>query len=188
QWIADLRLKHRVWPMPDEVKGQNARKLFASGRYVYHIGDPGFLSNVQHDKPGFSWDIYLPPKGKKDRVTTVKGPSLVIAQDSKHKDAAWAWLGDYTGIEMQRFVALEGKIVSARKSALEAFVAVDEGFNKKMLLEIAAIAKPMPYVAQYDEMSDEIQTGLNAVYNGEQSARTAMPEVARKVNLLLKSS
>jgi multiple sugar transport system substrate-binding protein len=185
QWIGDLRLKHQAVPAPGEITGQNARQLFTSGRYLFHIGDPGFLSHVQRTDPAFSWDIAVPPKGKVTRVSTVKGPSLVISADSRHKDVSWLWLGHYTGVEMQRHVAVEGKIVSARKSALQAFVDLDEGFSKKVLLDVAAMAKPMPYVAQYDEMNAEIQAGLDAVYTGEQPARAAMPEAARKVNLLL---
>jgi multiple sugar transport system substrate-binding protein len=185
QWIGNLRLKHHVVPQPQETTGMNAQTLFTSGRYAFHIGDPGFLSNVQRARPVFEWDIVPPPRGKATQVSTVKGPSLVIARDTPHQDAAWAWLANYTGVEMQRYVSLEGKIVSARKSALEEFVKLDEGFTKKVLLDVAAMAKPMPYVAKFDEMDKEIDAGLDAVYTGKQPAATAMPEAARKVDLIL---
>gem|GEM_PF-1435887 len=187
QWIGNLRTKHQVVPPPQETTGQNAQTLFTSGRYVFHVGDPGFLSNVQRAKPVFSWDIAVPPKGKAAHVSTVKGPSLVISKDSAHQDAAWAWLADYTGVEMQRYVSLEGKMVSARKSALEEFVKLDEGFDKRVLLTVAAMARPMPYVAKFDELDKEIDAGLDAVYTGMQAAAIAMPETARKVNLILQA-
>ncbi|HET7769136.1 MAG TPA: sugar ABC transporter substrate-binding protein, partial [Chloroflexota bacterium] len=187
QWAGNLRLKHRVVPQPPETTGMNAQTLFTSGRYVFHIGDPGFLSSVQHAKPVFEWDIAPPPKGKVTQVSTVKGPSLVVAKETAHQDAAWAWLADYTGVEMQRYVSLEGKIVSARKSALEAFVGIDEGFDKRVLLQVASMAKSMPYIAKFDEMDKEIDAGLEAVYAGKQPAATAMPEAARKVDLILRA-
>ncbi len=172
-------------PAPDQTAGQNSRQLFAAGRYVFAIGDPGFLSATQHAQLGFPWDIASVPKGKRRQVSTVKGPSLVIAQESKHKDLCWAWLALYTGKEMQRWVAVNGKIVSARKSALQAYVAIDEGFHKQVLLDVAKIAEPMPYVARYDEIDQEIQAGLAAVYAGQQSAASAMATTVQKVNALL---
>ena len=86
---------------------------------------------------------------------------------------------------MQRYIATNGKIVSARKSALKAFVELPEGYNKQAIADAAAIARPMPYVPRYDEMDREIQAGLNAVYAGQRTARDAMVEVVQKVNALL---
>jgi ABC-type glycerol-3-phosphate transport system substrate-binding protein len=187
QWNADLRLTHRVVPAPDETGGQSTRQLFDAGRLVAHIADPGFLSQTQRARLSFPWDIATVPRGKVHHVSTVKGPSLALAAESKEHDTGWAWLAHYTGVEMQRHVAVEGKIVSARKSALAAFVDLDEGYNKQALREVAAIARPMPYIARYDEMDREIQAGLNAVYSGEQPARAAMAETTRKVNEILAS-
>ncbi|HXI19256.1 MAG TPA: sugar ABC transporter substrate-binding protein [Chloroflexota bacterium] len=187
QFNADLRQKHRVVPGMAEMGGQTMLQLFDSGRLASHIGDPGALSGRQRGKLGFSWNIASVPKGKTGRLSTVKGPSLVMTNDSKEKDTAWAWLLHYTSPEMQRFVTVEGKIVSARTSALKAFIALDEGVDKTVLLDMASIARPMPYVARYDEMDKEIGVGLDAAYAGEQPVKAAMTEVARKVNLLLTS-
>lgn len=187
QFNADLRQKHRVVPGTAEMGGQTVRQLFDTGRLASHIGDPGFLSGSQRGKLGFSWNIASVPKGKTGRLSTVKGPSLVMTNDSKEKDTAWAWLLHYTSPEMQRFVAVEGKIVSARTSALKAFIALDEGVDKTVLLDMASIARPMPYVARYDEMDKEIGVGLDAAYAGEQPVKAAMTEATRKVNLLLTS-
>ncbi len=185
QWIGDLRQKHKVNPTPEEMGGQNAQQLWQAGRILFHVGDPGFLSTSQRAKPSFQWDIAVVPKGKITRVSTVKGPSLILSQDSKEKDTAWSWLGHYTGPEMQRYVAVEGKVVSARTSALKAYVGVDEGITKQVVLDTAQIAKAMPYVARFDEMDKEISTGLDTVYTGQRPARDAMAEVVRKVNAIL---
>jgi hypothetical protein len=56
-----------------------------------------------------------------------------------------------------------------------------------VLLDVAAMARPMPYVAKYDEMDKEIDAGLDAVYTGKQAAAIAMPEAARKVDLILRA-
>jgi multiple sugar transport system substrate-binding protein len=185
QWLGDLRQKNRVVPTGAETGGQATRALFDTGKYAFHIGDPGFLSGTIRGKLAFQWDIAIVPKGKVAHVDTVKGPSLVMSNDSKQKDAAWTWLSFYNGAEMQRWVATEGKIVSARKSALKAFVDLDEGYNKQAILQAASIAKPMPYVARYDEIDKEISTGLSAVNEGQKPAKEAMADVVQKVNALL---
>jgi multiple sugar transport system substrate-binding protein len=188
QWSADLRLKHGAVPQPDETGGQQPRALFDGGRYAFHIGDPGFLSGTIRAKLGFAWDIALVPKGKVTRVSTVKGPSLVLSAGSKQPDAAWSWLAHYNGVEMQRYVATNGKVISARKSALKAFVELPEGYSKQVIQETASIARPMPYVARYDEIDKEIAAGLNAVNTGQRAAKEAMADVVQKVNLLLAGS
>jgi multiple sugar transport system substrate-binding protein len=185
QWLGDLRQKQHVVADPSETGNQPARQLFDSGRLIFHIGDPGFLSGTIRGKLSFPWDIAIVPKGKVAHVDTVKGPSLVMSAATKQPDAAWAWLAHYDGPEMQRYVATNGKIVSARKSALKAFVEQEKGYNSSVIQDAAGIAKPMPYVARYDEMDKEIQTGLNAVYAGQQTAKDAMADVVQKVNALL---
>ena len=57
QWNGDLQQKHRVVPGKEETGGQDARALFDAGRYVFHIGDPGFLSSTVRNKLSFQWDI-----------------------------------------------------------------------------------------------------------------------------------
>ena len=185
QWMGDLRQRQRVVPDPSETGGQAVRALFDSGRYAFHIGDPGFLSGTLRAKLAFSWDIAIVPKGKVAHVDTVKGPSLVMSADGKQKDASWAWLSHYDGAEMQRYVATNGKIVSARKSALKAFVELPEGYTKQTIQEAANIAKPMPYVARYDEMDKEISAGLNTVYDGKRTAKEATADIVQKVSALL---
>ena len=108
-----------------------------------------------------------------------------MAQDSKQKEAAWAWLSHYNGPEMQKYVATNGKVVSARKGALKAFVDLPEGYSKPVIQQTAAIAKPMPYVARFDEMEREISAANNTVFAGQRTAREAMAEVVQKVNPLL---
>jgi multiple sugar transport system substrate-binding protein len=185
EWLGELRQKHRAVPDPAETGGQTTRALFDSGRYAFHTGDPGFLSGTLRGKLSFPWDIAIVPRGRVAHVDTVKGPSLVLSAGIKQPEAAWAWLAHYNGIEMQRYIATNGKIVSARKSALKAFVDLPEGYNKQAIAQAAAIARPMPYVPRYDEMDREIQAGLNAVYAGQRTARDAMVEVVQKVNPLL---
>jgi multiple sugar transport system substrate-binding protein len=185
QWLGDLRQRQRVVPDPTEMGGLAARALFDGGRFAFHVGDPGFLSGTIRAKLAFNWDIAIVPKGRAAHVSTVKGPSLVMSSESKQKEAAWAWLAHYNGAEMQKYVATNGKIVSARKSALKAFVDLPEGYTKQVIQETAKIAKPMPYVARYDEMDKEISAGLNTVYAGQRTAKEAMAEVVQKVNALL---
>ena len=68
---------------------------------------------------------------------------------------------------------------------IKAYVGVDEGITKQVVLDTAQIAKPMPYVARFDEMDKEISAGLDSVYGGQRPARDAMTEVVRKVNAIL---
>ncbi len=185
QWLGDLRQRHRVVPGPEEMGGQAVRQLFDTGRLVVHVADPGFLSTTQRQQVNFAWDIATLPRGDAARVSTVKGPSVSLASEGKERDTAWAWVAHFMGPEMQRYRAVETLSLTARHSGLKAYLETVQGFSKEVLLDVAAIARPMPYVAGYDEMAREINAGLALVYSGQQPARTAMAEVARKVNAIL---
>src|SRR5687768_14558324 len=187
QWNGDLRQRHRVVPGPAETGGQAVRALFDTGRIVAHWADPGFLNTTVRQKVNFSWDIATIPRGKAAHVSTVKGLSFSLSTDGKERDTAWAWLGHFTGPEIQKYRAVVAVSPTARHSGLKAYLESVEGFSKHVYVDVAKITRPMPYVAKYDEMDKEIQAGLQAVYNGQQPARTAMAEVARKVNELLKT-
>ena len=185
QWEGDLRQRHRVVPGTAEMGGLAARALFDSGRIVVNWADPGFLNTTVRQKMNFSWDIATIPRGKAAHVSTVKGPSLSLSTDGKERDTAWAWLGHYTGPEMQKYRAVESVSPTARKSGLKAYLDSVQGFTKQVYVDVAAITRTMPYIAKYDEMDKEIQAGLDAVYDGKQSAKVAMAEVTRKVNAIL---
>lgn len=185
QWSGDLRQRHRVVPGAAEMGGQTPRQLFDSGRLVAHWADPGFLNTTVRQKVNFTWDIATIPRGKTAHVSTVKGPSLSLATEGKEKDTAWAWVGHFMGPEMQSYRAVESVSPTARYSGLKAYLDSVQGFSKQVFLQVAGIARTMPYVARYDEMAKEIDAGLDLVNGGQQSARIAMTEVTRKVNAIL---
>ena len=187
QWNGDLRQRHRVVPGPAEMGGQAVRALFDTGRIVAHWADPGFLNTTVRQRVNFSWDIATIPRGKVAHLSTVKGPSFSLSTDGKERDTAWAWLGHFTGPEIQRYRAVEAVSPTARKSGLKAYLDSVQGFTKQVFVDVAGIARAMPYIAKYDEMDKEISTGLDAVYSGQQQARPAMAEVTRKVNEILKT-
>jgi multiple sugar transport system substrate-binding protein len=185
QWMGDLRQRQRVVPGPAEMGGQAVRALFDTGRIVAHWADPGFLNTTVRQKVNFSWDIATIPRGKAAHLSTVKGPSLSLSTDGKERDTAWAWLGHFTGPEIQKYRAVEAVSPTARKSGLKAYLESVQGFTKQVFVDIAGIARTMPYIAKYDEMDKEISDGLDSVYAGQQQARPAMAEVTRKVNAIL---
>jgi multiple sugar transport system substrate-binding protein len=188
QWNADLQLKHRVVPTAQETGGQNGEQLFIAGRYAIYIADSSDLATIQRAGLSAPWDIAVLPKGTATRVSTAKGPSLALSAASKQRDAAWAWLLHYMSPEMQRYVAMQSKILTARKSTLQEFLKVDGGLNEKVVLETTTIAKPLPYVARSAEIDKLIADGLNAVYGGQRSAKDAMADVVRQVNAILAES
>ena len=94
-------------------------------------------------------------------------------------------MGHFTGPEIQRYRAVEQVSPTARKSGLKAYLDSVQGFTKQVFVDVAGIARTMPYIAKYDEMDKEISDGLDAVYSGQQQARPAMAEVTRKVNAIL---
>lgn len=122
QWMADLRFKYEVAPTAADLSTLNVTELFLAGRLAMDIDITGTVSRIARAKPKFAWDLAEVPKGKAGRFTIVQGPSMVAFQGSKSRDLGWKWIEVYTGKSVQLFGATVAQVVSARKSADEAYL------------------------------------------------------------------
>jgi len=192
QWVADLRLKQHVSPMPDQT---------AHGEFAYVSGKLGLswstfnlgmylISTVGNH---FDWDIIPPPhQPGKPPVVWFYVSWWVENKASKVADAAWTfhyWLG---GPEGQR---------PAVEYAWEAphFTSNDTYFGLRMGAEGAkknlAVAKDfLKYTSpdrpeinpRYNDAQKALTPALADVATGKLDARTAMEQIKTQMDTILK--
>ena len=185
EWYADLRLKHGVMPLPEDGQVPGEQQRFVAGQQAMWIAGTGFLGEVERLPSVPPWDLAALPKGPSKRATIVAGPSMTLIAASSQKDQGWEWLKHYMSPEVHRIAALEGKVVSTRRSAVDVFIQQPSPYNRRPLVDSATFAMNQPLVAKYEDMDKILSAALAAINSGAKSPRQAMQEAKPQVDALL---
>ena len=68
-FLSDLRHTHRVWPIPEQMEGMDAIKLFAVGRLAMSDQRVTRVADIRAAEGSLKWDVGPMPKGKAGRRT-----------------------------------------------------------------------------------------------------------------------
>lgn len=190
QWMADLRFKYEVAPTAADLSTLNVTELFLAGRLAMDIDITGTVSRIARAKPKFAWDLAEVPKGKAGRFTIVQGPSMVAFQGSKSRDLGWKWIEVYTGKSVQLFGATVAQVVSARKSADEAYLKLPPPpEHRGPQVDSISFARQHFYHAKWAQINDIINKHLDDVLTTQtKTAQPAMEDACRELAPLLQST
>jgi len=88
QWMVDLRFKHNVTPLPENVQGVD--NPFSQGMVAmnWSLNDEAFVVDELVGTK-FKWDVAPSPKGKSGRFQFVGGSGWSIPKGSKQPDLAY---------------------------------------------------------------------------------------------------
>lgn len=89
QWLADLRFRQRVAPLPTDLAQQNEQALFLAGRLVYWPTQSGAISAVKGRNASFPWGVAMYPKGKVARKGYLRGGNVAVMHGTHWPEAAW---------------------------------------------------------------------------------------------------
>jgi multiple sugar transport system substrate-binding protein len=123
-WWADLRLKHKVTPMPadEQVLTALGIQMLATGKIGMVWSHPWDAGEVKVQTKS-KWDVAPWPKGPAARVSDGAGSGYAIGRDTKHMDEAWLYLRWFASKEGQKFLWGDtGASIPARESAIDAFL------------------------------------------------------------------
>lgn len=102
---------------------------------------------------------------------------------SARKDAAWKFMdfmtSEYAEVEMAKCSQ-----IPVNKAALETDTVKSQSFAP--FIEAIKTAKARPTVASWSEIDNELTAAMYSVVSGAKSAKTAMDELAVKMDALLK--
>lgn len=187
QWLGDLRFKYKVTPLASDLASINTTDLFLNGRLAMNIDIAGTVSRIIQAKPKFGWDIAHVPSGKAGRFTVVQGPSMLAFDSAKNKDLGWKWIELYTSKDVQLFGTTVAQVVSARKSADEAYVKLPPPpGNRGPQVDSVSFARQHYYAAKYAQIDNTLNKNLDDVWTtNTKPAQEAMTAACKQINPLL---
>lgn len=120
QWWADLRLKDKVVPMPEDLVGGAAGigDIFSTGRAALDI-EGAWIMPTLNQQAKFNWNVAPFPKGPAGQVTSSMGSGYLMTKDTKNPDQAWNYLGDFMSKDkdmLEYQLAISARGTPARKS------------------------------------------------------------------------
>jgi multiple sugar transport system substrate-binding protein len=139
----------------------------------------------------FDWDVVMFPKGPKGiRGFGTGGSGYCILKSTKHPQAAWQVIKALSGSYGQIKFAQAGLAQPANKQIAEGeYWALSDAkpLNKKMLNAAVQYTTYNPFHPKWRQiLALVINTELDLMYNGQQTAKEAMDKAVPKVNKWLK--
>ncbi|MCL6519891.1 MAG: sugar ABC transporter substrate-binding protein [Armatimonadetes bacterium] len=189
QFMADLRDKYHVAPMPTDIADIGTKNLFTNGRVgMYFSGSWAVPLYFEKEIKNFEYDVAPVPKGKR-RATFFGGASYAILRGSKHKKEAWELVKFMVRKEALRERAIKEQVVPSRISVAEsnAFLHLPgPPKHRKVFLDAIAYGHTLPSLPSSREMNYIIDNELYWVISGKKDPRKVCPELAKKINDFLK--
>jgi len=130
-----------------------------------------------------NWDAAAIPAGPKDRTTSAYSHAMMIANDSKNKEAAWLFIQWYTSKDLQAKVAKGGGSGIVRLSVMQSPEYIEQwGWNNwvEATLESLKFGRPdyrPTYLPDWPQIGDTIGAYVQEVIIGEKTSEEAMSEL-----------
>lgn len=167
EWYASLYLRHKV------MGGD-----FASGKaglqVLGHWNVPDFAKQCK-----FKWDVVGLPKFQR-KATLNFGSAFMIPANSKHPKEAWELVKFYAGVEAQRILAKGGFGTPALRTIGESDVYLNKRppENQKAFTNAISYAVKRPFTGQWDLVEQTMNTEINKLIAGKNSARAIGDKLA----------
>ena len=189
QWVADLVLKHKVAPTPEQGTAIN----------LFNVGRGAMTFNGQWQIPGFrealkySWDVAPLPAGPKGKAQITHGGTYIGYSKTKVPDLAWTMIKWIAGPDWQRNVyGLSGYSVPSLTSEDDAFVEPSkEGKppkNAEVVLSELAAAETGELWPNYWKALQQWTDEINLVLLGKKEPAAAGKDAKAKADAVIKEA
>ena len=186
QFMADLANVHGVMPSPRERNDLGSvNDLFVSGKIAMRYGE--FWSNLQFQQiEDFEWDIAAPARGK-EQATWVGGACYTVNSATEYPEQAVQYAIYASGPEGSQVVADNLAGVPAIKSVAESpsFLENTPPDNLQVTLDVFDYGVQPPMLPTFPEWNRLIQSALDPVWTGEQTAEAALTAIADEAQALI---
>jgi multiple sugar transport system substrate-binding protein len=155
---------------------------FGTGRYMMILEGPWKIAELAGAYPNFKYATASMPTGKGGSHSVLGGEDISMF-NSANKEAAWRFMQFMTGEFAQTEMAKCGQI-PVNKTALNSDTVKKADFAP--FIDALSSARSRPTVAAWNEMDNGLTMAVTAVISGKQDAKTAMDELARQWDVLLR--
>lgn len=175
QFYADLRHRHHVAPSLKEQGGAAPAQLFAQGKLAMFVS--GRWSVPAFKKLPFRWGVAPFPEGPSGSVVDADASGWAISETCRKPQEAWTLVQFLAGREAALRFAESGLIIPARRD-----VPIQDG---EVFFKALATGRPIRTPANWNEVQQAIDKGLEPLWRGEKTAAEVVPAVTKRVNVLL---
>ena len=190
QFLADLRHKYKVWPMPEEITelraGNSIPTLFQTGKVALEFNTPGILSRYADIKE-FQWGLgAVPNPPSLPRNNWFYADQWCTFKGGVNRDAQWLLVKHMASPEALRFWPLQQGAISSRKSLAAEWIKIykDKGLPEvelKSVIDAIDLAKitPSHAIVEFAEIfTNGIKPDQDKVFNNEQPMKVAFDRIA----------
>ena len=186
QFMADLINKDQVTPPATQMTGSaTIVPLFAAGQVAMAFGNhPEVPAYVQ--TPGLDWFVVgMPHFAGHPPVTSAGGAGYTISKFTKSPNAAYQLWDFLTGPVASLMFASGNDIVPISPAALRTAAWTSKPYNKVFAQE-TRYGHAFPSFATWGTVSNAIDSALQPIWTGEQTAAQALPAAEAAANKLIK--
>ncbi|NPV08513.1 MAG: sugar ABC transporter substrate-binding protein [Anaerolineae bacterium] len=177
QYWADLRLVHKVHPMPadQELLTAIGARPFLSGKIAMEWAAP-WDAQLYIESAAFKWDLAPWPIGPVTRITGAAGSGYSIGRDTKHPNEAWKYLRWFASAEGLGFLFGEkATSLPSRRSLADRFLSavssIEHGYYWVEALDYSTLGRPILTPAR--EFFEIVRREYELLFLGEKSVAEA---------------
>jgi multiple sugar transport system substrate-binding protein len=187
QFMADLRVKHHVAPLPGETPSGDQ---FQQGWCAMNNQWQGYVRGIKLANVSFKWDVnplFKGPGGSK-AVNVVGTTGHSIPKGAKNPDAGFQMTLHLVDEQVQKDMMSQGRWTTPRKAYLKSALPVDGVPSRYQeaiidrLLQVQGYATPVAY----GEMNDLFTKEITPALNGQRPVKDALDTIHTQFNRLLK--
>ncbi|MCL4545616.1 MAG: sugar ABC transporter substrate-binding protein [Chloroflexi bacterium] len=191
QWLAGLLNKYQVAPAPSYTATVAPSVMFYTGRLAMYatLTDLGTVRQQVNGK--FDWDVGPLPSGPAGRVNFAGGAGFALAATSRAHDQGWLFLTYIASKQGQeQYVSRQLEIPVLKSLAAGSWLKLPPPpAHRAPILTALHEARPIPKSPQMLQLAAQaINPELDLLWSGKVDAKTAMAEIDRKANGILRQS
>lgn len=181
QFLSDLRHTHRVWPTTEQMGGQDAIKLFTTGRLAMSDQRVTRVADIRAAEGTLKWDVGPMPRGKAGRFAWGIGVNRTVSSQTKTPEAAWTFVCFLFSKPQIAAISIPPNMSYAKTPAF-----LEPGKQPKHMsafLDAIGYSKDYPNEqGRWPDLETLVNTELNQLWDGKATAKTVGEAVDQKVN------
>jgi multiple sugar transport system substrate-binding protein len=175
QWFVDLGVKHKVMPDPVAEKAENSESRFQSGRLGMYLNSRARVPAFRRIT-GFEWDVAPLPHGRQ-QATILHSDGFCMAERTRNKAAAWAFIEFAMSEEGQTILAGTGRTVPSLKAVAASSAFLNPSAlprSSRVFLDVIPTIRAAPVTDSWADVEDAFGKELERAMRGEVSAHQAI--------------
>jgi multiple sugar transport system substrate-binding protein len=190
QFMVDLRMKHRVVPMPTDLPAAPSGDQFQNGHTAMTNQWQGYVRGVKLATVGFKWDVnplFKGPRGAK-AVNVVGTTGHSIPKGAKHPEAGFQLTLHLVDEQVQKDMMSQGRWTTPRKAYLKHALPTDGIPSRYQEAIIDRLQQSQGYATAvaHGEMNDIYTREITPALTGQRPVKDALDAIKVQWDRLLK--